>query len=146
LFSLHLYQLSVRLAIDSISGRFDCVGTLAGCVLLSVYEMMTVHYTDWRRHLQGCASIYKHNEWNGSTGGLISASFWNYAIIGMGLRSKIFETSSQNLQMSGPPSVPTPTLSYLPICGSPMQTKSWRDPMLTENSMLNWLHGCWHGR
>ena len=80
--SLHLYQLSVSLAIDSISGRFDCVGTLAGCVLLAVYEMMTVTYTDWRRHLQGCASIFTHNRWNGSTGGLITASFWNYARIG----------------------------------------------------------------
>ena len=81
--SIHLYDLAVELAIDSISGRFDVVGTLAGCVLLSVYEMMTVTYTNWRRHLQGCASIYSHRCWNGSTGGLISASFWDYARVGM---------------------------------------------------------------
>lgn len=79
---LHLYQLAVRLAIDSMSGRFESVGSLAGCVLLCVYEMMTVTYTDWRRHVQGCASIYTHNGWNGSTGGLISGSFWDYARIG----------------------------------------------------------------
>lgn len=79
---LHLYQFAVRLAINAMSGRFDKVGTLAGCVLLSVYEMMTVTYTDWRRHVQGCASIYTHNHWNGSTGGLVSGSFWDYARIG----------------------------------------------------------------
>ncbi|KAK4498284.1 hypothetical protein PRZ48_010942 [Zasmidium cellare] len=78
---LHLYQFAVRLAIDAMSGRFDKVGTLAGCVLLSVYEMMTVTYTDWRRHVQGCASIYTHNHWNGSTGGLVSGSFWDFARI-----------------------------------------------------------------
>lgn len=33
---LHLYQLAVRLAIESMSGRFEVVGTLAGCVLLCV--------------------------------------------------------------------------------------------------------------
>lgn len=80
--SLHLYQLAVQLAIDSISGRFDCVGTTAGCVVLAVYEMMTVKYHDWRRHLQGCTSIYLHNRWNGDSMGLIRASFWNYARIG----------------------------------------------------------------
>lgn len=80
--SLHLYQLAVQLAIDSISGRFDCVGTTAGCVVLAVYEMMTVTYHDWRRHLQGCTSIYLHNRWNGDSMGLIRASFWNYARIG----------------------------------------------------------------
>lgn len=79
---LHLYQLAVRLAIDAMSGRFETVGALAGCVLLCVYEMMTVTYTDWRRHVQGCAAIYSHNRWNGSTGGLISGSFWDYARIG----------------------------------------------------------------
>lgn len=79
---LHLYQLAVRLAIDAMSGRFETVGALAGCVLLCVYEMMTVTYTDWRRHVQGCASIYSHHSWNGSTGGLISGSFWDYARIG----------------------------------------------------------------
>lgn len=80
--SLHLYQLAVQLAIDSISGRFDCVGTTAGCVILAVYEMMTVTYQDWRRHLRGCTSIYSHNHWNGDSLGLIGASFWNYARIG----------------------------------------------------------------
>jgi hypothetical protein len=80
--SLHLYQLSVQLAIDSISGRFDCVGTTAGCVILAVYEMMTVTYHNWRRHLRGCTSIYSHNRWNGNSMGLIRASFWNYARIG----------------------------------------------------------------
>lgn len=85
--SLHLYQLAVQLAIDSISGRFDCVGTTAGCVVLAVYEMMTVTYHDWRRHLQGCTSIYLHNRWNGDSMGLIRASFWNYARIG---KSTIF--------------------------------------------------------
>ena len=80
--SLHLYQLAVTLAIDSISGRFDCVGTTAGCVLLAVYEMMTVTYQEWRRHLRGCTSIYSHNRWNGDSQGLIGASFWNYARIG----------------------------------------------------------------
>ncbi|UJO21779.1 uncharacterized protein CLAFUR5_09057 [Fulvia fulva] len=78
---LHLYQLAVRLAIESMSGRFERVGTLAGCVPLSVYEMMTVTYDDWLRHVQGCASIYTHNRWNGSTGGLISGCFWDYARI-----------------------------------------------------------------
>lgn len=42
---------------------------------------MTVTYLDWRRHVQGCASIYSHNGWNGSTGGLISGCFWDYARI-----------------------------------------------------------------
>ncbi|KAM3417348.1 hypothetical protein BST61_g5599 [Cercospora zeina] len=78
---LHLYQMAVRLAIEAMSGRFEVVGTLAGCVLLCVYEMMTVTYLDWRRHVQGCASIYTHNRWNGSTGGLISGCFWDYARI-----------------------------------------------------------------
>ena len=81
--SLHLYQLAVQLAIDSISGRFDCVGTTAGCVILAVYEMMTVKYHDWRRHLRGCTSIYSHNRWNGDSLGLIGATFWNYARIGV---------------------------------------------------------------
>ncbi|KXS95501.1 hypothetical protein AC578_8811 [Pseudocercospora eumusae] len=79
---LHLYQLAVRLAIESMSGKYEVVGTLSGFVLWCVYEMMTVTYTDWRRHVEGCASIYTHNRWNGSTGGLISGSFWDYARIG----------------------------------------------------------------
>jgi hypothetical protein len=80
--SLHLYQLAVQLAIDSISGRFDCIGTTAGCVTLALYEMMTITYQDWRRHLRGCSSIFSHNHWNGDSLGLIGAAFWNYARIG----------------------------------------------------------------
>ncbi|KAI5364810.1 putative fungal transcription factor [Septoria linicola] len=77
--SLHLYSMAVRLAIESMSGRFEVVGTVAGCVLLCVYEMMTLTYLDWRRHVQGCASMYTHNGWNGSSGGLISGCFWDFA-------------------------------------------------------------------
>lgn len=92
--SMHLYQLAVSFAIDSISGRFDCVGTVAACVLLAMYDVMTAAPADWTTHLQGCASIFSHNDWNGSTGGLISASFWNYALIGRFL----FATARKNPQ------------------------------------------------
>lgn len=92
--SLHLYSMAVRLAIESMSGRFEVVGTVAGCVLLCVYEMMTVTYLDWRRHVQGCASIYTHNGWNGSSGGLISGCFWDFARIGERSRRVLLQHDS----------------------------------------------------
>ena len=80
--SLELYQNAVKTLIEEVApGKVES-GVLAGCVLLTVYEMMSVTYSDWERHLEGCAGIFRANNWNGSTGGLVGCCFWAYARIG----------------------------------------------------------------
>ncbi|KAH8812960.1 hypothetical protein F5884DRAFT_786808 [Xylogone sp. PMI_703] len=76
--SLELYQNAVQKLLNSSLIRTDC-GTLVSCVLLAVYEMMTSKYSDWLRHLEGCAALLRSNGWNASTGGLVSSCFWSYA-------------------------------------------------------------------
>jgi len=75
--SLELYQNALRELI-AYQPHYDDSGALAAAVLLFVYEMMTVEYIDWWRHLQGCAGIFLSHNWNGCTGGLVSSSFWAY--------------------------------------------------------------------
>lgn len=79
--SLELYQKAVQKLINSSQARNDC-GILASCVLLAVYEMMTSKYSDWLRHLQGCAALLKLNGWTASTGGLVTSCFWSFAKVG----------------------------------------------------------------
>ena len=80
--SLELYQSAVKALIEAVTTVKVESGVLAGCVLLTVYEMMTVTYSDWERHLEGCAGIFRANNWNGSTRGLVGCCFWAYARIG----------------------------------------------------------------
>lgn len=75
--SLELYQTAVKELI-SYEPTDDTSGALAAAVILFVYEMMAVEYVEWWRHLQGCAGIFLSHSWNGSTGGLVSSSFWAY--------------------------------------------------------------------
>jgi hypothetical protein len=75
--SLHLCQKAVRELIRCLPAD-DYTGVLAAAVLLFVYELVTVSLVDWRRHLQGCASLFASRGWNGSTGGLVGSCFWAY--------------------------------------------------------------------
>ncbi|OQV00869.1 Fungal specific transcription factor domain-containing protein [Cladophialophora immunda] len=76
---LQLYQNALQKLINSATVEQATCATLVSCILLAVYEMMTSKYSDWLRHLEGCAAILTSKGWNASTGGLVSSCFWSYA-------------------------------------------------------------------
>lgn len=44
--------------------------------------MMASRVEEWRRHLKGCAGFLRAQKWNGSSEGIVKASFWAFARIG----------------------------------------------------------------
>lgn len=80
--SLELYQFTIRTLIERVSEDLDS-SILASCVMLCVFEMMQSPVCEWRRHLQGCAQLFKSRGWNGSSGGYVAACFWPFARIGV---------------------------------------------------------------
>lgn len=80
--SLELYQFTIRTLIERGSEALHS-STLASCVMLCVFEMMQSPVNEWRRHLQGCAQLFRARGWNGSSGGYAAACFWPFARIGM---------------------------------------------------------------
>lgn len=79
--TLELYQFTIQSLLCHNPAEADaCI--LATCTLLSVYEMMASPVEEWRRHLRGCAGFLRNKRWNGSSDGIVKASFWAFARIG----------------------------------------------------------------
>lgn len=75
--SLELYQRSIRLLSPSLQAREPSV--IATVCILACLELMSGSPQDWKRHLEGCASLYACCGVNGFSGGLVQAVFWCYA-------------------------------------------------------------------
>ncbi|KAK4861889.1 hypothetical protein LT330_003924 [Penicillium expansum] len=79
--TLELYQFTIQLLLGQDPVQAD-TSILAACTLLCVYEMMASRVEEWRRHLKGCAGFLRAQKWNGSSEGIVKASFWAFARIG----------------------------------------------------------------
>lgn len=79
--TLELYQFTIQLLLCQDPEQADA-SVLATCTLLCVYEMMASRVEEWRRHLKGCAGFLRAKKWNGSSDGIVKASFWAFARIG----------------------------------------------------------------
>ncbi|KAK9848916.1 hypothetical protein MYU51_015241 [Penicillium brevicompactum] len=78
--TLELYQFTIQLLLCQDPAQAD-TSILATCTLLCVYEMMASRIEEWRRHLKGCAGFLRAQKWNGSSEGIVKASFWAFARI-----------------------------------------------------------------
>ncbi|KAI9040287.1 uncharacterized protein KD926_008377 [Aspergillus affinis] len=78
--TLELYQFTIQLLLGQDPVQAD-TSILATCTLLCVYEMMASRVEEWRRHLKGCAGFLRAQKWNGSSEGIVKASFWAFARI-----------------------------------------------------------------
>ncbi|KAJ5770926.1 uncharacterized protein N7511_002977 [Penicillium nucicola] len=78
--TLELYQFTIQLLLNQDPVQAD-TSILATCTLLCVYEMMASRVQEWRRHLKGCAGFLRAQKWNGSSKGIVKASFWAFARI-----------------------------------------------------------------
>ncbi|KAH8899978.1 hypothetical protein GQ53DRAFT_633710 [Thozetella sp. PMI_491] len=75
--SLELYQEAIRLLAPLLQSRD--LSIIPICVILCCLEMMSASAQDWRRHLEGCAALFKTFGVSGFSGGLLQAVFWCYA-------------------------------------------------------------------
>ncbi|KAI9167948.1 Transcription activator AMTR1 [Paramyrothecium foliicola] len=75
--SLELYQESIRLLSPGLQAK-DPNMLVTACIL-AVFELMSGDARDWKRHVEGCASLFEYFGVNGFTGGLPQAVFWCYA-------------------------------------------------------------------
>ena len=75
--SLELYQESIRLLAPALQAK-DSVTLVTACVL-AVFELMSSETGNWKRHVEGCASLFEVFGVNGFSGGLLQAVFWCYA-------------------------------------------------------------------
>jgi len=75
--SLELYQQSIRLMAAMLPSRN--IELVAIAVILCCLEMMSASARDWRRHLEGCATLFEAFEVHGFSGGMSQAVFWCYA-------------------------------------------------------------------
>lgn len=78
--SLELYQEAIRLLTPKLPERSPHI--LTCCVILCCLEMMSASPQDWRRHLEGCATLFDSFDVNGFSGGLMQAVFWCYVRMG----------------------------------------------------------------
>lgn len=74
--SLELYQESIRLLAPALQVK-DSATLVTACVL-AVFELMSSETGNWRRHVEGCASLFELFGVNGFSGGLLQAVFWCY--------------------------------------------------------------------
>lgn len=75
--SLELYQESIRLLGPSLQAREASV--LVTVCILACLELMSGSPRDWKRHLEGCASLFSCFGVTGFSGRLLQAVFWCYA-------------------------------------------------------------------
>ena len=75
--SLELYQESIRLLAPSLQAK-DPVTLVTACIL-AVFELMSSETGNWKRHVEGCASLFEVFGVHGFSGGLLQAVFWCYA-------------------------------------------------------------------
>ena len=75
--SLELYQESIRLLAPSLQARGPDM--LVTACILAVLELMSASPRNWRRHIEGCATLFDFFDVNGFSGGLLQGVFWCYA-------------------------------------------------------------------
>jgi hypothetical protein len=75
--SLELYQESIRLLSPGLQAK-DPNMLVTACIL-AVFELMSGGSKDWKRHVEGCASLFDFFGVDGFSGGLPQAVFWCYA-------------------------------------------------------------------
>lgn len=75
--SLELYQESIRLLGPSLQAKEPNV--IVTVCILACLELMSGSPRDWKRHLEGCASLVESFGITGFSGGLLQAVFWCYA-------------------------------------------------------------------
>ena len=75
--SLALYQEAIHQLLPHLPSRSTAV--ISTCVILCVLEMVSCSPRDWRRHLDGCASLMQAVGINGFVGGIEQALFWCFA-------------------------------------------------------------------
>ncbi|KAK7423004.1 hypothetical protein QQX98_001294 [Neonectria punicea] len=75
--SLELYQESIRLLSPGLQAK-DPSMLVTACIL-AVFELMSGGARNWKRHVEGCASLFEFFGVNGFSGGLPQAVFWCYA-------------------------------------------------------------------
>lgn len=75
--SLELYQESIRLLAPGMQAK-DSNMLVTACVL-AVMELMSGSPRNWRRHIEGCATLFDLFQVNGFSGGVLQAVFWCYA-------------------------------------------------------------------
>ncbi|EKJ73462.1 hypothetical protein FPSE_06380 [Fusarium pseudograminearum CS3096] len=75
--SLELYQESIRLLSPGLQAK-DPNMLVTACIL-AVFELLSGGSKNWKRHVEGCASLFEFFGVNGFSGGLPQAVFWCYA-------------------------------------------------------------------
>ncbi|KAM5354665.1 hypothetical protein ACJ41O_001312 [Fusarium nematophilum] len=75
--SLELYQESIKLLSPGLQAK-DPNMLVTACIL-AVFELMSGGARNWKRHVEGCASLFEFFGVNGFSGGLAQAVFWCYA-------------------------------------------------------------------
>ncbi|KAL9084814.1 MAG: hypothetical protein Q9165_007882 [Trypethelium subeluteriae] len=75
--SLALYQEAIHLLLPHLQQKHTAV--IASCIVLCVLEMMSCSPREWRRHLDGAASLLGAVGINGFVGGINQALFWVFA-------------------------------------------------------------------
>lgn len=78
--SLQLYQEAIRSLTPQLQARDPNI--LATCVILCCLEMMSAAPRNWRKHLDGCAALFKSYGIHGFSTGIPQAVFWCYARMG----------------------------------------------------------------
>ncbi len=75
--SLELYQESIRLLTPILQAKDPNV--LITVCILACLELMSASPRDWRRHVEGCATLFVSYGVNGLSGGHLQAVFWCYS-------------------------------------------------------------------
>ncbi|KAG6012128.1 hypothetical protein E4U43_007927 [Claviceps pusilla] len=111
--SLELYQQSILLLGPGLEAR-DPNMLVTACIL-AVLELMSGSSRNWRRHIEGCATLFDFFGVTGFSGGLLQAVFWCYArmelcgaIISGGAESTVLPLSSWLPPRPLPPRPPPP--------------------------------------
>ena len=79
--SLQLYQEAIKsLTQQILTGDANGVAT---CVIPCCLEMVSAMPRSWRKHLDGCATLFTSYGIRGFRGGVLQATFWCYARMGM---------------------------------------------------------------
>jgi hypothetical protein len=78
--SLQLYQESIRSLTPHLLACDPNI--MATCVILCCLEMLSAAPKNWRKHLDGCATLFESYNIHGFSEGVPQAVFWCYARMG----------------------------------------------------------------
>jgi hypothetical protein len=80
--SVVLYQTTLKYLIPTMKKAPD-IAALSVCVLLCVFEMMSISPEKWRYHLDGCSALFKAAGINGFSNQYERVLFWVFARMGV---------------------------------------------------------------